>query len=698
MADTETKRIIEIEAKYETLAELRTALVEAKTELMKVDQALQDGNASYAEQEKAIAAVKAAQAEYNTAQRITVKEVTAAKGSYNDLVNQLARLKEQWKQADPKSDAYKDLTAQVNKTKTQLENMDHSIGNWQRNVGNYSNSIKDVAGLFGTAGTNAAKSITGIQGMTTGLKAMSATPAIAILSALVTVLQKVKDSFSSSEANVQRLTVALAPLKSVGDLTTKVFQGLGDVVVKVADYFGKLADKLGWVTDEMKERQELAKEEISLQQAQRKALMENADAEREASELRSKAADKNKYTAQERIAYLEAAGQKEKEIMERNRDLAQREYELIKTKNSLTESSTAELDAEAQAYVKLQQAQMSYFNKTKEITGQVAELRNQLGAKDAAMWNGIKEDAIEADIDIQEIDLKAIAKKEKDADALAARLRAARQKRALEEIEDERKKALDLAELELTSATEREQAVYDINADYNQRKLDLLKQYATEASQSGDVAAYLDFQQQAADQEYNIWLNAKKKELQLTKQNDQQKLQSATAYAKGVSSILSVVSAAWQANIQRQVEAGEISEEEGERQFNNVKALQYATTWINTFAAMTSALADPTPMPYAIKAINAASAFASGIASTIQIANTRLGASATSATSASSALTTSTTAPSISMATPTTRIVTTEADEQAISDRQNAQRVYVVYDDIDEAGRQVEVQKGESSF
>lgn len=82
--------------------------------------------------------------------------------------------------------------------------------------------------------------------------------------------------------------------------------------------------------------------------------------------------------------------------------------------------------------------------------------------------------------------------------------------------------------------------------------------------------------------------------------------------------------------IRRQVEAGEITEEQAKKQFETVKAWQYAETWINTLAGMTAALMAPSMQGLGIPgwiaaATQAASLLATGIAQTIKIKNTQFG-------------------------------------------------------------------------
>ena len=83
-----------------------------------------------------------------------------------------------------------------------------------------------------------------------------------------------------------------------------------------------------------------------------------------------------------------------------------------------------------------------------------------------------------------------------------------------------------------------------------------------------------------------------------------------------ISSILSNVASAWETSIQAQVDAGEISEEEGERQMENMRGIQSAIALINAFSSAVSAYNSMASIPFvgpALGAAAAAAALASGL-------------------------------------------------------------------------------------
>lgn len=84
----------------------------------------------------------------------------------------------------------------------------------------------------------------------------------------------------------------------------------------------------------------------------------------------------------------------------------------------------------------------------------------------------------------------------------------------------------------------------------------------------------------------------------------------------GISSILSTVADAWETSIKAQVDAGEISEEEGERQMENMRGIQSAIALINAFSSAVSAYNSMASIPFvgpALGAAAAAAALASGL-------------------------------------------------------------------------------------
>ena len=305
--------------------------------------------------------------------------------SYNALVHELADLKQAWRATSDEAERAQ-LGERINAVNNQLKTMDASVGNYQRNVGNYIGAVDHLTNSFGAFGKGAQAVINPIKGATGALKAMSTTPVIGILGILATVLEKIISELKSSEENTNAMTAAMAPFAAIGDALTKVLQGLGGVVVKLVEGFGKLTSAIFGSNKATEERLRLAKEEAALQQQERENLIANAEAEREVARLRAEATDKTAHSAKERIALLEQAGEQERLIAERSVQAAKKQYEIIKARNALTQSSTEDLKKEAEAYAALVNAETSYYKKVREINSGITSARKEeeKAARDAA--------------------------------------------------------------------------------------------------------------------------------------------------------------------------------------------------------------------------------------------------------------------------------------------------------------------------
>ena len=70
-------------------------------------------------------------------------EVSAVTGSYNALKNEMSALKKVWAEVTDEA-SRSDIGKRIDEINTELKEMDASIGNFQRNVGNYANGFKNA--------------------------------------------------------------------------------------------------------------------------------------------------------------------------------------------------------------------------------------------------------------------------------------------------------------------------------------------------------------------------------------------------------------------------------------------------------------------------------------------------------------------------------------------------------------------------
>lgn len=559
--------------------------------------------------------------------------------SYNSLVHRMAALKEEWRSTNDEA-RRNELGVQINSINDRLKSMDASTGNFSRNVGDYKNQM--VSAFTATSGAAGAV-INPLKNMNAGLTAISSTPVIAILGLLANVIMKIIQNLNSSETSMNRVKIAMAPLSATTTAMTKVFQWLGDKVADVVEWMGKMADKLGLVSEEMKEHQAITEEEIALQLEQRKVNEANADSQLESAKLKAQAAEKDKYTAQERLNFIEEAARKEKEIADRNIEIARREYELLKRKSDLAENSAEENDALSQAYVKLQNAETDYFNKSKELSAQRVEAINQIKAETKA-----NEDLLKSKKDLETFDLK----EETDADIEAA---LAEEEKYMQQLEKEQQYEIELY-LQRRQAEEDEKAA---------------------RAQAAHEAAVAHAEQLEEE---------KKREKEAAEERKRLRVSGLMDIAAATSDILGSIADSMDVN--------------NEKEFKRQQGLQIAQVTINTLAGAVGAFMQamssyPAPAGAIIGAVQAAAATAAGIAQISKIKQQRYSKTGSSSGAVGSAG--SVQAPNVKTEMNVTRSLTSASEEDKMN-RTTQVRAYIVDSDLQAKEHDRETTETETTF
>lgn len=290
--------------------------------------------------------------------------------SYNGLVKRMAELDQQFRATE---DATKRnaLGEQINEINNALKEMDAQRGKFGRNVGNYKSALEGLSNGFKATAGNAASVINPIANMTSGLKALSATPVIAILGLLANVLNKVMEAMSSSEGATNRFNTALAAFKPLADAAQRTLQAFANAIAGVVEWVSNLLIKWGLLNKELSDaRMQMENESQEITKLNREYMVANAKLQAEADELRAEAAKKTEHTAKEREKMLRDAAAKEEQIFQNEVDLAYRRWQLALQESQLTENSKEVND-------KLAQYEADYIRKRSEF----AKTRRRLDAE-----------------------------------------------------------------------------------------------------------------------------------------------------------------------------------------------------------------------------------------------------------------------------------------------------------------------------
>ena len=449
MAD-EIKKVISVDVSgaLDSIDDLRDEVVsagysfkslgDAKKYIDRLRASLIDLDETSAEYAERVDEIDKVQDKLNKAMKATGDKTKDAEGSYNALSKQMSELKKAFKATNDEAER-EVLAKQIVNINDQLKEMDASIGNYQRNVGNYeaafTKGLSGIADKLQALGNPLAIAKNGVNALGKAMKALIANPIGAFIMAIVVAVKALKKGFEQSETasnSLKRAFSALQPVmnaisnvftgfaKIVGNIAEKAIPALVNGLMKASDWMMTLLNKLGIVSDEklesfrksieaqkeaVKVTQDLTNREIALTERKRKFQVDEAKAEMEVAELKSKAADKEKYSAKEREKFLNDAIAKERKLNNEKLAIAQEEYDILKKRSELTDNDAATNDELAASEANLYNTKREYYAKERELISQKIAAGQELSAaekKIAEKAEKIKKEELKKVEEIQE--------------------------------------------------------------------------------------------------------------------------------------------------------------------------------------------------------------------------------------------------------------------------------------------------------
>jgi len=242
--------------------------------------------------------------------------------------------------------------------------------------------------------------------------------------------------------------------KIAADSVGKVVLGVDSVTDSVNNAVESVKDFGKEIKADAEASAKIADQRANAEKKARDLIVERAKAEQDIARLREKAVNKDKFTAEERIKFLEEAGKISSDLAAKETEVAKLRLEAKQTENALTKSNKDDLNEAAQLEANVIQLETQRLNLQKRLSTELLTARNE--AKKAA-----EEEPEVIDkklLKIQEIQ-EAYRQKQKDKDA----------ETELEKInlEEERK----LAELDRLNATEEQKL--EIEKYYSGLRVDL---------------------------------------------------------------------------------------------------------------------------------------------------------------------------------------------------------------------------------
>lgn len=173
--------------------------------------------------------------------------------------------------------------------------------------------------------------------------------------------------------------------KVAADAAGKVALGVENVTDKIADATKKTGEFIAELQREALIAGQIADKRAAADKKERALIVERAKANRTRADLLEKAVNKELFTAQERIEFLEQAGKLEDEITNKEIEAAKLRYDAKVAENALSKSTKEDLDEEAELKAKLINLETAKLTKQKLVTSQIVAAKKQQEAEEKAI-------------------------------------------------------------------------------------------------------------------------------------------------------------------------------------------------------------------------------------------------------------------------------------------------------------------------
>ena len=297
-----------------------------------------------------------------------------------------------------------------------VKGLEQSIGDARRSVGDYEGAIKrsvpilgnlsnkadEAKGLFEALGKGGSAALTaialGLKGALVAALKFLATPIGAVIAAvgvaalgLAKAFGKLSEAFKKNDEAGTAWAKLMSSFQPIGDSISRMFDKMASAIGRVADRF---ADWIGKQNDAAKAAQDLVVAVDNLEQAERDYTVNSAERNKQIAELRAKATQTEKYSAEERISALNEAMELEKQNLADQKTIAAERLRILE-ETAKKESDTSDETANkiAQARAALYQAEEQYYSGTRRLLAQLNSAEKEVAAEREARQKAALDEA-----------------------------------------------------------------------------------------------------------------------------------------------------------------------------------------------------------------------------------------------------------------------------------------------------------------
>ena len=578
------------------------------------------------------------------------KEIDDTNKSYDSLVRTMSQLTKEWRATGDEAERAR-LGEQILEINTQLKNLDASRGNFQRNVGNYSSAFDGLS----TSMSQVVRELPSLQmGLNTFVLAISNNLPI-LADNIARVKAEVADLNAKGDKSVSTIGAIVKSFMSWNTVLT-----LGIVAVQaIVSNWDKISKLWRDTTPQEKAEEAIEAMNKAIERQQNLLREQNTEALRQyTAELRNVGGDADK--AREALErYNQALKDNALAQAEANKATASNRYNELKKQEADITERIKDLEETLRKYGGGRDS-ASYANEINESKQTLKEIQGLIAEAKAGL-DKYTESAVKAENDIVKAQVDADIKRVEDA-----------KKRREEEAQayvDLWVKTFEQVEEDIAKTMEEDNFRKSLHDATNER-ID-----AVIAEEIAEFDALVKIEEEVTKHEKAEAEKRKK----IAEDEAKAKIAQAKAERDQRISILSDLTG----NMASIFEENTIA----------YKSFAIAEAVINTYQAATKSIAE-LGMPWGAAA--AASALAAGFAQVKNIMSVDTSGKTTPDINGDVGAVVS--APAVVQEVPITRTITDTSVEDRLNAKLADQRVILVYSDVEEFGKQVQVQRSESSF
>lgn len=291
------------------------------------------------------------QREYKKEIEDEIKARQAAYGSIKQMRLELIDLRREYEglsKEDRESKGGQNMLKDIAKRTEELKTLEAQQLDFRRNVGNYADALlnvdpaiakllkgfKDLSGGTFQVSVAFKNAVPMIKSFGAQLLKLAINPVVLAILAVVTALKKLVDQFKMNDDAMTALQQLFASFQPIIDIFVGALDGAVKGLTKLIGWVTKGVTALMSLIPAFKESSEAAQDYVkamdALEEKERQYNVQTAKNEAQISELRAKALQKDKYTAEQRKQFLEEAGQLQKDNLRMEKEVAQEKLRLAK--------------------------------------------------------------------------------------------------------------------------------------------------------------------------------------------------------------------------------------------------------------------------------------------------------------------------------------------------------------------------------